>query len=208
MRSDPAIPLAYQAPNDPVQGGLSPQQIAELGEARQRGTKIRRAISVAKFDAWTIAIFAGLTFTGTFFGSITAAILGIGMGAVAFVEFKGIDRLRRLDASVAKTLAINQCCLGGLLLLYAIYSVATAGAGMDELKGQLGSSPEVAGFMTSFDSLSRLITYLIYGSLALVAIFGQGGTALYYLSRKRYIEEYATRTPQWIIQAQRAGLPM
>jgi hypothetical protein len=56
--------------------------------------------------------------------------------------------------------------------------------------------------------LSKLITYLIYGTLAMVAIFGQGGTALYYLSRRRYVEDYARQTPQWIIQAQSAGLPM
>src|SRR3954471_665037 len=125
MRSDPVIPLAYQAPNYPVQGGLSPQQLAELVEARKRGTKIRRAVSVAKFDAWTIAIFAGLTMLSAIF-SVWGAILGIGMGIVAFVEFKGVERLRRLDPTVAKTLAINQCCLGGLLLIYAIYSILTA----------------------------------------------------------------------------------
>ena len=207
MSSPPVTPLSYQAPAIVAPGGLSPEQLQQLADARKRGAKVRRAISVAKFDAWTIAIFAGFTLLGAIFSPITA-ILGFGMAAVAVVEFKSIDRLRKLDPTVCKTLAINQVCLGGLLLLYAIYSIATAGAGSVELKQQLGNSPEVAGFMSSFDSLSRLITYLIYGTLACVAIFGQGGTALFYLSRRRFIEEYARETPAWIIQAQSAGLPM
>ena len=76
---------------------------------------------------------------------------------------------------------------------------------MEELKSQ---GPEVAQFMAGYAGMVDAISYLIYGTLALVAIFGQGGTALFYLSRKKYIEAYATQTPQWIIQAQQAGLPM
>jgi hypothetical protein len=49
---------------------------------------------------------------------------------------------------------------------------------------------------------------MVYGGLAAVAIFGQGGTALYYWSRRRFVEAYLKETPRWIIDAQRAGLPM
>ena len=41
-----------------------------------------------------------------------------------------------------------------------------------------------------------------------VAVFGQGGTALFYLSRRRHVEAYLRDTPQWIVDAQRAGMPM
>jgi hypothetical protein len=207
---EPVIPLAYQAPAHPAvvaPGGLSPEQFQQLADARQRGTKIRRAISVAKFNAWTIAIFAGFTLIGAIF-SLWAALLGIGMAIVAYFEFQGAERLRKLDASVAKALAINQVALGVLLLTYAVYSLLTAGREMDEIKNQMASSPEVANFMMSVQGLTQLVTWLIYGTLAAVAIFGQGGTALFYLSRRRYIEEYARQTPQWIIQAQQAGMPM
>ena len=53
-----------------------------------------------------------------------------------------------------------------------------------------------------------LIGWVMYGTLAAVAIFVQGGTALYYLSRRRLIEQYLRETPAWIVQAQRAGMPM
>ena len=83
MKPEPVIPLAYQSPKAPapvqaVQGGLTPEQLTELADARRRGTKIRRAISVAKFDAWTIAIFAGFTLMSAIF-SWSGAVLGIGM---------------------------------------------------------------------------------------------------------------------------------
>lgn len=53
-----------------------------------------------------------------------------------------------------------------------------------------------------------MIGWLIYGTLAAVAIFVQGGTALFYHSRRKYIEAYVNETPAWIVQAQRAGLSM
>ena len=109
---------------------MSAEQLQELADARRRGAKVRRAISVAKFDAWTVAIFAGFTLMGVPFGSVVCGVLGTGMAIVAFVEFKGIERLRRLDPTVAKTLALNQVGLGLLLLGYAAYSIATAGSGM------------------------------------------------------------------------------
>ncbi len=160
---------------------------------------------MAKFDAWTVAIFAAFTLMGVPFGSITCGVLGTGMAIVAFVEFKGIERLKRLDPTVAKVLAMNQVGLGLLLLGYAAYSIATAGSGMEELKHE---SPEVAQYMAGFSGMEQSITYLVYGILAMVAIFAQGGTALFYLSRKRYIEEYASQTPQWIMDAMRAGMTM
>jgi hypothetical protein len=65
-----------------------------------------------------------------------------------------------------------------------------------------------AGIRGSIDSLARLLGVLVYGTLAAVAIFGQGGTALYYFTRRKHVEAYLRETPQWILDAQRAGMPM
>jgi hypothetical protein len=101
---------------------LSPEQLAELASARARSKPIRRAISTAKFDGWGIAVFAALTFIGGIFHWL-GFILGAAMATVAYIELAGAQRLRTLDLTACKTLALNQIFLGSVLLLYAIYSL-------------------------------------------------------------------------------------
>jgi hypothetical protein len=68
--------------------------------------------------------------------------------------------------------------------------------------------PDMGAMGRDIDQITRTIGLMVYGGLAAVAIFGQGGTALYYWSRRRFVEAYLKETPRWIIDAQRAGLPM
>jgi hypothetical protein len=187
--------------------GLSPEQLQELSEARRRGVAVRRAVATARLNAWSIAIFAGLTLLGALV-SWWGLILGLGMGVVAFNEFKGASRLRRLDADATRMLALNQLFLGVLLLTYAVYSLFTVGRGDSEIAGYIRQSPELQPVLGGVEDLARLIGYLMYGTLAAVAVFVQGGTALYYRSRRRHIEAYVQQTPAWIQQALRAGMPM
>jgi hypothetical protein len=187
--------------------GLSPEQLRELEEARRRGAALRRAVNIARLNGWSIAIFAGLTLLGAFL-SWWGLILGVGMAVVAYIEFKGAARIRRLDPSAARMLALNQLFLGALLLSYAVYSLWNAVHGNGEIAKELSQYPELQSMGGDFASLERLMGYLIYGTLAAVAVFVQGGTALYYRSRRRHIEAYVQQTPAWIQQALRAGMPM
>ncbi len=181
----------------------------DIATARQRAAKLRRAISVAKFDAWGVAFFGGLTFLASLVSfSLVGIALGMGMAIVAYVEFKGIERLRQLDPEAATTLGRNQLFFGGMLLLYAIYSLFSIYHDNAPPFGGAISSADAAAIGVDVTSITRMIGLLVYGTLAVVAITVQGGTALYYFSRRRYIEEYARQTPQWILDAQRAGLPM
>ena len=120
-----------------------------------------------------------------------------------------VRKFKQLDPEAANALAINQLVLGGALLLYAIFSLWNVFRGPSVITEQIASSPELtqAG-LGSIESLARMIGVLIYGTLAAVAIFGQGGTALYYFTRRKYVEAYRRETPQWILDAQRAGMPM
>jgi hypothetical protein len=187
--------------------GLSPEQLRDLEDARRRGVKVRRAVSVARLNGWSIGIFAGLTLLGAFM-SWWGLFLGLGMGVVAYVEFNGAARLRKLDPSATKMLALNQLFLGALLLSYAVYSLWMARYGASQFADYIAQSPELKPMLAQAEDLARLIYYLMYGTLAAVAIFVQGGNALYYHSRRKHIEAYIQQTPAWIRDAQRAGMPM
>jgi hypothetical protein len=53
-------------------------------------------------------------------------------------------------------------------------------------------------------SLTQQVSYGLYGGLILFAILAQGGTALYYFSREKYIRAYLEQTPDWIINMQKS----
>ena len=200
----PAMPAAATAAP-----GLSPEQLKQIADARSRSAKIRKAVFVAQFDGWSVAVFAGITLLGGLIGlSWVGILLGVGMAAAAFIELKAVKRLRALDATVTKTLAWNQVFLGALLFSYAVYSLVLIYTGRTELAKQLEAYPEMADMAVNVNQIAKLIGLLVYGTLITVAIVCQGGTALFYLSRRKHIEAYVRETPQWILDAQRAGMPM
>jgi hypothetical protein len=187
--------------------GLTPDQLKQIGDARLRSKKIRKGVSVAMFDGWTVGLFGGLTLLFGIFSPV-GLILGAGMIAIAYVELRGAKRMRLLDPQSPRMLAWNQVVLGGLLLAYASYSLWTIYTGRTDMQTEIAKYPELTDVVGDMDRLSKLIGLLIYGTLMAVAIFGQGGTALFYLSRKKHIEAYLRETPSWIIDAQRSGMLM
>ncbi|MBC8108232.1 MAG: hypothetical protein H7Z14_16720 [Anaerolineae bacterium] len=194
----PAIPPAPTS-------GLAPQQVTELIAARDRAAKIRRAGGVAKFDAWMIAIFAALTgVTGLF--SIPSLLLAAGMGFVAWREFRGVEALRRLDRSAPKSLAINQLCLAAILIAYALWQVIQTATSSGEYTAMAGGDPQLTQMLGPIDDLVKTLTLSVYGLIILIAIFVQGGTALYYFTRQRYLREYLEQTPSWVVDLQRSGI--
>ena len=55
------------------------------------------------------------------------------------------------------------------------------------------------------EGLTRLITLAIYGGMIAVAVFAQGGLALYYFTRGKYVRAYVQQTPEWVLAVQKAG---
>jgi hypothetical protein len=210
MKDVTAAPVIVPSPHVLGAAGVSPENLRQLAEARQRAVKIRRAAFVATLDGWSVGLFGALTFLCGLFSWI-GLLLGAIMLGVAWVELRGVRRLRRLDSDAATTLGFNQIVLGGALLAYAIYGLWGVFHDRSALLDQLvGSAPELAAMpeMGSLQTLARVIGILIYGTLAAVAIFGQGATAWYYFSRRRHIDAYLRDTPPWIIDAHRAGMPL
>jgi hypothetical protein len=201
LSSPPSVPTIPPV-NAP---GLSPQQITELIQARERGTKIRRAGTAAVFDGWMIAVFAVITaLTGL--THVPSLLLGLGMMWVAWQEFRGARLLRRLQPSASRSLAKNQIVLAAILISYAIWQGYHGMTGAGSLTASAGGDPQLTRLLGPIDQLINLITLSVYGLLVLIAIFVQGGTALYYFTREKYVNAYLRQTPDWILNLQRSGL--
>jgi len=200
LSTQPLVPTIPPLPTP----GLAPQQVSQLLEARDRGAALRRACFVATFDAWMIAIFAALTgLTGLF--SLPSLILAMGMGWVAWREFQGARQLRCLHPRAARMLAINQVCLAAMLIVYALWQ-GYRGMIADPVSAAAGADPQLTQMLAPIDQLGKLITLSVYAGLVFVAIFVQGGTALYYFTRESRLAAYLVQTPNWITELQRSGV--
>jgi hypothetical protein len=197
-------PIPYARPVT-TPAGLSQQQVAQLLLARDRAAKLRRAGNIAKFDAWMISIFAALTgLTGIF--SASSLLLAGAMGYVAWREFRGAAQLRKLDPTAAGALARNQLVLAGALIVYAMWQGYASYTSHESLTGSAGGDAQLTQMLGPIDEMMKMLTLSVYGLLIFIAIFVQGGTALYYKSREKYLKAYVEQTPPWITELQRAGV--
>jgi hypothetical protein len=193
----PVQPVVQQSP-------LSAEHLQQMQDARLRAKKVRRCVSVANFDGWSVGVFGALTLLFGMF-SFWGWFLGGGMLAIAYVELSTVPRIKRLETGAARRLGWNQIALGSLLLTYAGWSLYTMMYGPDPLASTIAQAPEAAEMLAPYSGLARMIGAAVYVGLALVAIFAQGGTALYYFTRERHIRAYREQTPAWIVQMQQSG---
>ncbi len=75
---------------------------------------------------------------------------------------------------------------------------AFSGLMASQMPRDLASSSTVL----SINDLARMIITVMYSTLAAVAIFVQGGTALFYRSREAHLRKYLATAAPWILQAQ------
>ncbi|HMB94577.1 MAG TPA: hypothetical protein VKK61_00920 [Tepidisphaeraceae bacterium] len=189
-------------PNSPFTSPPSQEHLQQIAAARVLGKKVRRATGVAVFSGWTIAIFAAITiFSGIV--SLSALALGIGMAIVAYYELRGAGEFKRLDRSAPRRLAINQIAFMLMLIAYAGYELAANLRSPMDL-GQIANvDPKMA---QTIQDMARPITIAVYLGIMLAALLGPGLTAVYYYTRRKYIEAYLNQTPTWILELQRAGM--
>jgi hypothetical protein len=216
MDQPPQNPIAYFAG---ISGGgavdshpepLTPEQLSQITHARARYKKVNRAISVASADAWTTAIFAGISLLGSAMDrSIPGILLGLGMAAVSYNSFRGLKAIRDLNPGGAVLLAKNQLFLGGLLFLYAGWNILMIMTGKFDLgiSGSTADELNDAGY-GSIVSYLPYMYYALYGGLIAFAVIGQSCTAFYYSTRTKYIEEYVSRTAEWVLQIQKMGFKL
>jgi hypothetical protein len=181
---------------------LGPNQLRELADARAAGKCLRRAITFAKIDGSALAIASAISLMLGFI-DISSFILGLALAPIAFFELRGASELKRLDPSAARRLGYNQIALGTVLALFAVWRIYHGFHGSTGLEEITRIKPSLGQPLEDF---FRSITVAIYACLILVAIFAQGGAALYYFTRAKHIRTYLHQTPGWILQMQQSGV--
>jgi len=195
--------MSLPAPQPPQ---LSPENLRELQAARRSLGKIRRAVSTARFEGYSIAICGALTVLMNT-DSIGYMLVGTVLTAIGIVEIVAAGRLRRLEVGAVRMLAINQLSLAVLILLYALWNLhAEAAHPVSDFPDLSPSDAKLIGQMdSSMTGLTHEIMMLLYGSL-IAAAGVEAGMAWYYHSRGGHLREYLARMPPWIITMQKAGI--
>ena len=201
---DAPPPLSYAAPPlaevIPAPGPAAtpaadvPRQLAAAEVAWR---PIGRAVRYATFDAWTLAACGVLSLPcmGVDAAGVIVAIL---LCVIAFVEFRGANRLRRLDPAAPRLLAVNQLTLTVAVLLYCLWNLylTRTNRGVMGLLITQGLDPEMV-------ATARQVVYAMYAGLALVGPAGTAGAAWFYSTRTAKLRTYLDATPPWILQMQR-----
>ncbi|MGD0769540.1 MAG: hypothetical protein ABSB42_15260 [Tepidisphaeraceae bacterium] len=195
--------MTSAAPQPPQ---LSQENLRELQAARKSLSKIRRAVSTARFEGYSVAICGALTVLMNT-DSFACVLVGTVLAGIGIVEIVGASRLRRLEAGAVRMLTINQLSLAVLILLYALWNLHAEVA--HPVSDFPDLSPSDAKLLGQMDSSVLGITHeamlLLYGSLIAAAAV-EAGMAWYYHSRGGHLREYLARTPPWIITMQKAGI--
>jgi hypothetical protein len=191
----------------PAPPQLSPEHHRQLAAARKAVRKVRRTISVASFDGWTVGVFGLLTLL-TGITDPSGIFMGLGMAAVAWVELRGAARLRQLDPRATRTLALNQIALASILTIYALWRLHAEMNGVSPYQAYKTADPQIARMLQPVENLTHLISLILYSAMIAVAFFAQGGMALFYFTRGKHIDAYLAHTPRWILEMQKSGVAL
>jgi len=187
---------------DPSDGPLSSQHRQELSQANRRAKKVLGAAKVATFNGWSFGVFAAMSLVFGMF-SITSLLVGVGLGVVAWNEFRGRDLLRGFDPRGPHLLGWNQVGLIGLLVVYSLWCIFIGLTGPNPYQAYIDQSPELDSMLGPIVGLHVILTLGVYGTVIVVSVIFQGLNALYYFKRGKLLETYLRQTPPWIIELQR-----
>jgi hypothetical protein len=121
------------------------------------------------------------------------------------VELRGAGRIRQLQSDAARVLGFNQLALGALLIAYGAWQIYGQLTGTGEYAQIAASDPQLAQMLAPVEDLTRMIVVGVYGGLIVVSLVAQGGLAMFYFTRGKYIRDYVRQTPAWIVNLQKAG---
>jgi len=200
MRPGPHSRLAPAAFSAMVPAMKPPRPPAEV---------LRRVLKTARFNGWTVTIFAALS---AFMSLVTGGLVGLGTSLLMVVggvmEVRGGRRLRHRDPDGMTLLVRSQLVVLGAVLLFALprllsfdsaylqqqvipdlrETLGAAGLDLDSMLAQSGISA------AQIVPLVHLFFVVLYGSIIVVTVVYQGGMALYYRHRTAAVIE-ALRAP-------------
>jgi hypothetical protein len=204
-----AAPLEHpQPPSAPPSAPPSEQrpvaledQLGELAKANASLGKLTKSARVAGFNGWSLAICAAAALPFAPFHA-SAAIMCVGLGLIAFNEFRGRTGIRQLDPDALRRLGWNQIALVVLLCAYAAWKLYSGLTGPNPWAAY-ASDPQLAPMLRGIESLYRLITIALYAGMIAASGLVQGFTSAYYFRRGRQLTHYLANTPAWVIDFQK-----
>lgn len=179
-----------------------------LGTSVQIAKPIRKATAYARFSGWC-TLLAGVISVLFSLGSLPGMVLGGVLAAIGMRELGLARRLARFEMGAPGALALNQIAFGIVLIGYAGYKIVTMGSGDGVIAGTLSADPtiatmpELAGTMDQLNQIEYLLNIGVAGGLILVALVVQGGTALYYFSKRKPLAKLNTHAPDWVLRVHR-----
>ncbi len=180
--------------------------------AADRAIPVRNAARVATFNAWVTGIIAAMSAPFALF-SVVGFLVAAGLCFVAWNEFRGRRRLLEFDPAAATILAWNQLAFLTLIVTYCLWAIYANLAGDNPLLKELAANPDLKAigidndFVTSGGQLFKLFIVGFYGLVILLSVIFQGANAIYYATRRKYIQTYISETPDWVRDLHRATLP-
>jgi hypothetical protein len=177
---------------------LNPQQLKDLGDAKQRAASFMGAAKVAAFNGWTIGFFAVVSILFGLF-SLTGFLVGVGLAVVTRNEIVGRRRLVALDTSGLELLWRNQVGFMALIIVYCLWSMYSAVARPDP---QMAELTDLLGEGTG--ELVQSLTVTVYAVVIVATAIFQGLNARYYFLRVALMKDYLRDTPQWVLDLQRS----
>jgi hypothetical protein len=205
-----SAPAAVEAPPaaQPAAGSpLDEPQFVLVQEAARNYKPIKRAAWTALSSA-VLTLVIGITALplALIWPSPAGVMIVVGLCAVGVVEFLGYRKMRRADPAAAVLLARNQLAFLGVIVFYCVlqmlsFSVddAKAAALSPETRAQLNIMPEMARAIDrDIERWAPIVTYGFYSLVVVLSVFCQGGMALYYNTRRKYLETFNRQTPPWV----------
>lgn len=202
------VSTATTIPQPP--GPLSPEHRHELSLAAERARPIRKAARVATFNAWATGIIAAMSVPFALM-SVSGLLVAVGLSVVAYNEYRGRKRLLKFDPTAATLLGWNQVGLLAMITVYCVWMMYAGLTGTDSLAAQLKGFPDLEAALGSTGAVTDLyqsVVIALYSLVIVLSVVFQGLNALYYFTRRGRVEEYVRETPPWVLDVQRASMPV